>query len=617
LPTARRPDVLPALPLPAAVIICVVLGIVLASPGRLLAAEAEPLPVAEMQDTAPYRVVLAGAPDDEMQELLQSVSATFGSLDRPPASLSLLRRRAESDVEPMIEALRSFGYFKAHVGFELTEAPEQKPLVTFSVEPGPRFAFGRIDLGTTPGAEGPDLPTAESLGLSAGAPYRAAQVVAARDALLRHYADRAHPFAALANMRVVADHADDRVAVTFTVDPGPAVTFGPTRIEGLSAVEEDFVRLRLPWHAGEPYDASLVERGRLDLFHSGLYSLVEIAPAASPGPEGERALTLTLKERAPRSVRVGLGYTTDFGPGLTFGWEHRNLFGRAENLNLNLSLDQKRRLASAAFRKPLLFGEDQSLVLKTDLADEKTDAYDGLSWDTSGVIERELSSQLTVAGGLGLRHSDVRQAGEDRRSFNMVYIPLTGNLDTRDDVLNPTRGFLLSGLVSPYQDILDPNIHFLKHRFTGNLYLPLLPEDRLVLAGRASFGQILGQNMSNVSPDLRYYAGGGGSVRGFGYQLAGSLHRHDPVGGLSVLEFSAEARIKITETIGLVPFLDAGRAYEESLPEPGEELFYGAGLGLRYYTDFGPLRLDVAVPLNPRTDVDSKYQVYVSIGQSF
>jgi translocation and assembly module TamA len=189
--------------------------------------------------------------------------------------------------------------------------------------------------------------------------------------------------------------------------------------------------------------------------------------------------------------------------------------------------------------------------------------------------------------------------------------------DRSDDLLNPTRGGRLAVANEPFVDVFGNDIAFNKSRLTYTHYLEVLDSPGVVLAGRGSVGTLFGAARDEVPADLRFYAGGGGSVRGFGYQLAGDLDDdHNPLGGRSLLELSGEVRVRLTETIGVVAFVDAGTAFSKEVPDFSETLRIGAGPGLRYFSPIGPVRLDIGLPVNKR-DSDDSFQIYVSLGQAF
>jgi translocation and assembly module TamA len=267
----------------------------------------------------------------------------------------------------------------------------------------------------------------------------------------------------------------------------------------------------------------------------------------------------------------------------------------------------------------MFLNRDNTFISQIALNNETTDAYDATSGDISALLRQRFTRTFRAGGGLGLHPARVREiANSERNTYKLLYVPLTADLDTRNDILNPVKGYHLALTMAPYQDIADRDIRFFNYILSGSTYYNFNSGDRVVVALRAAFGQIFGINHDKMPADLRFYAGGGGSVRGYGYQLAGPLEGNTPLGGLSMLTGSLELRFKITESIGLVPFVDGGTAFPDTVPDFSQQkMLYGAGLGLRYYTAIGPIRLDVAVPLNKREGVDSDYQIYVSIGQSF
>ncbi len=161
-----------------------------------------------------------------------------------------------------------------------------------------------------------------------------------------------------------------------------------------------------------------------------------------------------------------------------------------------------------------------------------------------------------------------------------------------------------------------PRVPFVKFRGEGSAYYSLDTDGRFVLAGRTVAGSIVGADLAEIPADRRFYAGGGGSVRGYAYQGIGPRDaRGQPTGGLSLLEGSVEMRFAVTEKFGIVPFVDAGTVSTKAFPD-FSEVRAGAGVGIRYLTPFGPLRVDAAVPLNPGPG-DPDFGIYAGIGQAF
>jgi translocation and assembly module TamA len=571
---------------------------------------------AQEEDQAEYAVEFTGIPDAELLDLVRSVSDTFTYREQAPPSLSLLRNRAMNDIPQQLEAMASWGYFKADVQVDVQRRKDSF-LVVFHVDSGPQFLLEEVSVLDHEGEPSQALPTPREILLRPGAPFMAGQVLDARDTLLSLLGNAGHPYPEIRETEVVADHATDRVRVRFLVSPGPVAWFGETGIEGLRRVREDHAARLVPWDEGERFRQELVEQARMDLIRSGLFSLVEIRMGEVLSATNRIPMFLRLRERKHRTTRVGINYTTDFGFGGLLGWEHRNLFGRGEHLETLLSVNELRQSLDATFQKPHFLREDQRLVLRTTLAQEETDAYESRSLRNLIRIERDLTPRTTVGAGVGYDFLDVEEDGS-RDTFILLSLPLSFVRNTTDDLLDPSRGYTLAALVTPFIETFGDDVRYLRYDVSGSIYQEVLDNRRLILASRARYGQILGASRARVPATERFYAGGGGSVRGYPFQSLTPLDENDdPVGGQSVIELSFELRSRISERLGFAIFLDGGRAYEQDTPDIGEEIFWGTGLGFRYYTPIGPIRLDVAVPLQDREGVSESFQVYISIGQAF
>ncbi len=567
----------------------------------------------------PYEVKITGAPDEEMEELLLLVSALAG--DDPPALVTsgLIRRRAEEDIPNLLKALHSRGYYKAEMQVEVSEG--KPPLdVNYTVIPGPRFTLAQVRILVDAEPEyKAGLPSPQELGMEIGQGFRSEWVPEAQKRIRQALASQGYPFAEAA-YEAVADFASNSMHITFTVQPGPFARFGETAIampEGLD-LSPDYVRSKLPWKPGEAFDAQALAQARNNLLGTGLFSYAQFAYPEQVGENEELPLRLELRERPPRTVRAGGTYSTDLGPGVELGWEHRNLLGEGESLSVGLEANFVNRILESTYREPFfLFRENQSLILTARAADEQPEAYRSQSIDLSGVVERYIFRRTRIAGGLGFTLLNVDDPISDQDNYALFYLPLLIARDTRDNILDPGGGSLLSADGAPYYEVFGESNWFFKYTTNAQFYWSLMDEKRLILATRARFGQIPGQELSTVPATIRFYAGGGGSVRGYEYKTLSTLVDGDPVGGRSLLETSAELRWRFLDDWGLVTFLDGGRAYTDIVPDFKETYFWGTGLGVRYYTDFGPIRADLAFPLNRREEFDSHFQFYISIGQSF
>jgi translocation and assembly module TamA len=456
--------------------------------------------------------------------------------------------------------------------------------------------------------------TPGDLGLEIGKPALAAPVAAANDKIEHRFRGKGFPFARVTKRKVIVDHATQRMDVVYMVDPGRSALFGPTSINGLESVHRDYVQRRLLWSAGQPYDINLVDKTRDALVASNLFSTVEITTVRTDDP-AVTPMTVDLSERPSRSVSVGVAYASTEGFSANASWEHRNLFGEAEDLKLSLIFGQEDKAVTADFRKPDALGLNWDFISKLTIGTEDANAYTSKGERFLNGFEYKGISQIVLGFGLSLEHATIDDFGLQQR-YSLVGIPLYARRDTTDDLLNPTKGDRENIALTPYTDPGRTSLTFISGKATGSIYQQL-GSDRYILAVLGSIGATVGIGLDELPKDKRFYVGGGGSVRGYGFQRAGPIGIHDePVGGLSSAEASIELRYKLTQTIGLVPFLDAGNVYDTNLPDLSKRVFLGTGIGLRYYTGLGPLRLDLATPLH-RREGDRPIQIYVSLGQAF
>lgn len=567
---------------------------------------------------AGYRLQIGGIGDKKLAELIDAVSVLKSRADRPPHSEAGLRRRIDEDRERVQEALRSEGYYQGTYQAEIDQAADP-PMVRVEVAPGPQFRIGRFDAEL--GAAGAGLLTdAQRQRLPAtGSAARAPDIVAAEARLLTSLAERGHPFAKVLDRKVVVDHATETVNVSLAIDPGAPAVFGTLDVEGLDDVQARYVRRQVTWKEGEPYDQRKVDATRRALARTGLFDSVRIGQPADADVAADQRIPMgiTLDESDHRSIGATAEYATDVGIGGSVFWEHRNLFGNAERLNLTAEGSQQRLALRSQFGKPGFPTRRDTFSLTSEVKDERLDAYDSRGASTTAGVTRAFGGGLSGTLGLGAEFTRITD-NADTETFFLLSLPAQVAYDTTDAPLDPSRGLRATFGYTPYLDLAGEAGTFHRLRASLATYFPVIEENkRLVLAARISAGSLFGAAVTDVPATARFYAGGG-ALRGYAYQLAGPLDADkDPVGGKSAIEASLEARIRVTEDFGVVPFIDAGNAYRNTLPNPGGDIRVAAGIGIRYFTSFAPIRADIAFPLNGRNGIDDTFQFYIGIGQAF
>ena len=585
-------------------------------------------------------IELAVDGNDRINRLLQDVvDATRLSGRRPPEPVTVLQRTQNQRGE-LNRALRAEGYYGGSVRtifagtdiddpalFDRIESLSQleRISVRHEIVAGDRYRFRApriLDMDT-----GGELPDAQiergQIEVRADRPAESADVVASDGQILRQLQERGRPFAAIAEREVVVDHADRSMTVTWRVRPGPTATLGPVSFSGMERTREGFLARRVPFRAGAPYTPQRIDALRDEMAELGIFSTVTVTQADALDSAGRLPVSVEVVERAPRTIGLGASYASSEGFGARAYWQHRNFFGGAETLRfsaevgglLENKLTQPSFALTASYREPDFLRRRQNLL--ADLIAERRvlDAYTKEAVGGAVGLERSFSRSLKGSAGILVEHSRQRRDGE-RERFTLIGLPFALALDRSNNLLNPTSGFRAWASLTPYADTLNPAPRFAVGRRAGTAYLDLSSNGSTVLAGRAAVASLVDFGTSSVPFDRRIYSGGGGSVRGYAYQSLGPRDGKDPLGGRSSIELSAEIRQRVSGRFGMVAFADAGNVYETSLPKPGRMLRYAAGLGARYATDFGPIRLDVAVPLNRRS-IDGLFGIYVSLGQAF
>ncbi|MGN6536550.1 MAG: autotransporter assembly complex protein TamA, partial [Mesorhizobium sp.] len=439
---------------------------------------------------------------------------------------------------------------------------------------------------------------------------------------VRALKEEGRPLAKVTGREIVADHKTATLDVTLTVAAGPVAGYGDTVVEGTEAVDRDFTEYMTGLKRGRQYSPEEIDEARERLLGLEVFNSVTLKEGEALDAEGNIPIDVEVSERKFRYFGLGATASNTEGLGLEGYWGHRNLFGRAEKLRIDGSISgigandisKLNYNAGILFEKPGVLGPASKFYSHLKTFYEHPDAYDRFSVRGDVGLSYELTKKQTVSAELALDYSKITDSF-GKHDYLIASVPLQYVYDNRDNRLNPTRGFRLLAYAEPSYDLLN-GAAFVKLKGEGSVYQAIDSGGKFVMAGRASLGSIVGASLQDVPADRRFYAGGGGSVRGYAYQGIGPKAADgQPIGGLSWFETSVEMRVAVTDTIGIVPFVDAGTVSTKTFPD-FSDLKVGAGIGLRYLTPFGPLRVDVAVPLNPDPG-DPDYGIYAGIGQAF
>ena len=587
-------------------------------------------------DPQPYFVTFTSSEGGAVEAALRNASALLADEAEPASGAAGLIAKARGDYRRLLAALYGEGHYGGAVSIRIAgqEAANLAPDVelpdpvdvTIAVTAGPLFRFANVGIANqAPPTADPqdqvDLPILRGYG--AGEIARSAVILRAEQLALEAWRQQGHAKAEIVSRDVVADHATNTVDALITVNPGPRAAFGPVRVTGTTNMNPEFVAQQTGLVIGQEYDPDELERAQKRLDRLEVFRAARLQAADSIDADGLLPYDLIVEELPGRRFGVGATYSTVDGLGLEGYHLWRNLFGQAERLRLDariasigwpIDTTQFDYFVGGTFTKPGFYHPDVDLVATVSAERTIYPQYTETSAGGRVGLNWFFSDQLTFEGGASFevaRFDDTFGT----RDFQTAGLFAGVVYDGRDSSVDPTEGWYASANLEPYFDLLGgaPGARLVVE---GRTYFGFGEDDPFVLAGRLRAGAVLGPDLAAIPPDKLFFAGGGGSVRGYAFKSIGVDDGMGNItGGRYLLEASLEARARVTEDIGVVGFVDGGYVAADTFPGL-DDLRLGAGVGLRYYTGLGPLRLDVAVPLNRKAG-DPDYAIYAGIGQAF
>ncbi|MEO8176252.1 MAG: BamA/TamA family outer membrane protein [Sphingomicrobium sp.] len=574
-----------------------------------------------------YSVAIEGleniAPGADLISAFDSQSALRKD-SKDDANAAQIDRRSRADADLLAELLRSQGYYDAQVEPNIERAGGAL-VVVLAAEPGEQYQFQSVELPGLDAAGAEAAKLRQAFGVKAGDPVIAADVLAGGVAFKVALGEQGFALAEVGEQKIVIDHDTHRAELVLPVQTGPLATFGQIRMSGHPPFSARHVGHIARFHPGERFEQSKVDDLRRALIATGLVASAEVKVV--PTADGRTVdLAVNLQPAPTHTIAGELGYGTGEGVRIEASWQDRNFFNPEGALTVRGVAGTQEQLAAVQFRRNNFMRRDQVLNLQALASNTNRKAYDARTIQVGGNIERQSNiiwqKKWTYSLGADLIATDERGVFtalgvKDTKTFLIAAVPATLGYDGSDSLLDPSHGFRLSGRISPEISAHSGSFTYVRTQFDVSAYHPI--SSSVVAAGRIRLGNIIGANAMSIAPSRRLYAGGGGSVRGYGYQRLGPHDLDgDPVGGSGLAEFGLEARIRLKAfggNFGVVPFLDGGSLTNKSWPgTSGWQL--GAGIGLRYYSSFGPIRIDVGTPLNPRAG-DGRVAVTVSLGQAF
>lgn len=569
------------------------------------------------------RLSAPGAPK-ELVDRLTAASATMSAQANGLNTGQEIFAASLSDYRTLIQVLYDAGYFSPVINIRidgreaanipLISAPTGVKKVDISIQTGRPFRFGAVRI--APLTKGTDLPAGFATGQPAGTGILRDAALAGRDG----WRKAGYAKAAVGTQKIVADHPKARLNADIQLLPGRQLTFGALKVSGADRVRRDAILRIAGIPTGQVYSPEMVQKIGARLRRTGAFSSVAIVENETANPDGSLDFTASVIEQPRRRITFGGQIATRTGLELSAIWLHRNLFGAAERLRIegqlrNIGGDQELDgKLSVRLDRPERLGPDNNQFYLGEIERIEREHYN-MDRIMVGVGVRRVVSENLYAEATLLASSSHTTDVFGNRKFRLLSLPLHAELDRRDASDSATKGYYLDARITPFAG-LSGAASGASLRLDGRKYLSLTETGSIVLAARVQFGSVMGASISEISPDYLFFSGGADTVRGQPYQSLGVPIGTGTAGGRSILAASAELRARVSGKISVVGFYDFGAVDSRGFVDGNTRQHSGAGLGLRYDLGaFGPLRLDLAVPVSG--DTGDGLQFYIGIGQAF
>ena len=595
-------------------------------------------------DPQRYAVAIDQTADEALDRALGEASQLQSLKDKAPVGPFALITRAKNDYDRVQTVLQSFGYYGATVDITVDGSPVndtslaekldkvpggQSVEAKIAIDKGPLFRLRKIEVrGDLPR----DVNALDKLGLKPGQPAVASDILGAGTKLLTALEEDGYALAKVDPPIATEDAAALSIDVVFNASAGRRATIGAISFNGLQHVNEAFIRRRLLLQAGQLYQPSKIDAARQDLLKLGVFSGVTVKASETIAPDGGLPIAFDFQERPGHAIGVTGAYSTDLGVTAKLSWSDRNLFGNAEQLNLSAAATGLGGTATTdlgynltgQFIKPDFPQRDTSFEFNASALKQSLEAYDQTAFTAGPSLHRKFGPLWTGSIGVMGEREHILQEHVGS-NFTLVSLPLTATYDSTgltDPTQDATHGMRAAFIATPTQSLGHPSTTFAILQVSGSTYLDIgdwifgARPGRSVLALRGLVGSVEGASQFELPPDQRFYAGGSATVRGFKYQSVGPLFPdRNPMGGTAIDTATVEYRQRFFDNFGAAIFVDGGQISANHSPFSGT-VRIGTGFGLRYYTPIGPIRVDLALPVN-RPPGGDRFEFYIGLGQAF
>ena len=561
------------------------------------------------------RVFSETAPDRLLKQIEQELDNESAAATEFEA-----RRQARRAAERIESFLNSKAFFSPDISYAVE--PGVRPVPRVNVEPGPRFAVGALetDIGNATLSAEASEALSKVLLLQVGDIAEPASVIAQEAGLIAALRVSGYAEARAKERQTIGDRDAATLDIEYKINVGPRIVLGEVKYPTNTRTRRDYLDRLIPFEPGTVYDPAVLSSFSRRFTATRLYGLasVQISDTAReilPNGDEVRDVIVQLQERPRYTLTTGTSFSTSEGPGFTGSLTRRNATRRGDTITATATVATLERALGIDWRIPNFLAFDRTLVLAAEGGRDETDAFDRESLTLSGTYEIRASRKRSFTLGVGSEFTREDDAFEQRDQL-ILSSTIGARFDYADDPLDATSGWRIDTRAEPGVVIGDREAQYLSLNTQLSAYQKLDADARFVFASRLRSGFVFGAALEDLPVSRRFFAGGGGSARGFEYQSVGPRAVDGtPTGGKGLLEISGEMRWRREGPLGFVAFLD-GASVVANESASFNDVRYSAGIGVRYDTLVGPIRFDLATPLDPR-DGDDPVQVYVSIGQAF
>ncbi len=514
--------------------------------------------------------------------------------------------------------LYSQGFYDGKVEYKIAKSDQEKN--TYQINPKKPYLIKKVTIKSN--SKDIKLPSDQKfikqLGLEEKSVLLADNILLAQQKLAEYVEKNYCLWQVEIDYQAIINRQTKLAEIIFSLHPSQEAKFGEINFTGLKTVKESYIRNKVQIAKNSCFKKNIIDKAKLDLLKTGLFS--DAQATLEKNPEQIVNINFKVVERHHKTIKAGVAFNSDEGLILSTGWEHRNIFGKAQNLQVDVEASRLSQIINSSLTIPAFFSDKQSLIISEELARKTFAAFDANSSNSSITLKRKLAKSLTGGVGGELKISRVKDSTnrEAQKDFRLLSTPITLEYNSRNSDFNPDSGLFIAGKTAPYIDLVNNNEYFTKSTALSTYYHKV--DDwflKPVFAFKLSTGLINHIQRFNVPADEKFYIGGANSVRGYGFQKAGIIINGDPVGGLSFIETSLETRLRFSQSWGGVLFIDGGNNFTQTTPDLTQNLKWAGGFGVRYFTGFLPIRVDIAFPFDRRSEIDSAFQFYIGIGQAF